>query len=297
MLRKAQSVNILIYFIAGLIALVLLLQFYPKIRQSMTNYTKDQCFQEIIGMANVESPEDIQLRKCPVKKITINEKYVKKIRLDQYDKKFMKEQSKDELTTKINKIFADALINCFRKTGSGELSLYSKVETRDFNQFKDKSICVFCYLIELSDDIYYELKRRYGDNLELRDLNFLAYLNYRPSYKGNYYEEMRQKNPLLAYFYFAEENFNFKLDSKYYLVFTSYYASNSLDELFYTPAKALFKIFTHYAIQKLVDNIVKFFGTEKETRIITNRYISLTSIIPYYNDQEIDNICSYVVNK
>ena len=294
--KKSQAMNILIYVIAAIIALFLILQFYPKIRRSMEHYTKDQCYQEIIGLANVNSPEEIKLTKCPIKKIIVDKTHLDNIYLDEFDKKFMNEQSKDELSTKINKIFANELIKCYRKTGSGRVSLYGKVETREFNRFKDKSICVFCDLIELSDEIKQALEERYGRNVELKDLKFIQYLNYRPSYKGNYYEELREKNPLLAYIYFAEENFNFKLDSKYYIIFTSYYATNNLQELVYTPAKSLFKFLTNYAIEKTIGNVANFWKKKNHKEMIGS-YISFTTILPYYNDQEINNICSYIVNK
>ncbi|MEM4396573.1 MAG: hypothetical protein QXR30_02870 [Candidatus Woesearchaeota archaeon] len=207
------TVWILIGTILAALGLVLMMNLFSREKKAIEK-SGDECFSELLSYANVQKMNEIKLKNCKVNDLEISMTYLDQIQLESPEEELISETKLDQNLVKINKVYANELISCYRKTGSGSVNLINKVN--DLIDRKGKILCLICSKIKLSNDVKEYLKKK--NVRELKDLYFVSYLNKIPSYivMGSFLDEL-ENLPTGKIKFYLEDNLNVKFDETEYI--------------------------------------------------------------------------------
>ncbi len=198
-----------------MIGLVILLFLVGKLFPAMKH--PDSCFASIYA-STFYNEKSVHLDDCPIKVARYSVKDIVSTRLSKddldFEKKYLfpsnykylskrqKKEKKEEVDfiTKFDKILADHLYSCWKRTGQGDLLLANKIDHVD----PQSSICIVCSRLVFNSDVSHEFESIFPKKsiVYLNDLHFIKYLMSRKTLQGSYFDQIKKNNVFLSSLFF-----------------------------------------------------------------------------------------------
>jgi hypothetical protein len=190
--RGDISLNFLAGLIVSIVGFAILLFVYFQLISGGA-IDRQVCHTSVIIRATIPLGEKFVPLKCPTEKICITGKTFGKGSCEEFENEkavvTMRVGDNRDSLTKIEKIYAQEVLSCWKAMGEGKVSYSSQAVAKNFGVGSVYSSCVICSRIAIDEESF--------DNVDFGNMDVYSYMRQRvvPDSEDTYLEQITNKNP------------------------------------------------------------------------------------------------------